>query len=46
MNKETLNRLAEPAETALLAISIISTTKTTFKAYGELRTLDGMNTVR
>ena len=45
MDKETLIKLAQPAATALLAISVM-TLPITVKAYGERVTLDGIITVR
>ena len=45
MDKETLIKLAQPAATALLAISVM-TLPITVKAYGERVTLDGTITVR
>ena len=45
MDKETLIKLAQPAATALLAISVM-TLPITVKAYGDRVTLDGIITVR
>ncbi len=44
MDKETLIRLAQPAATALLALSIC-TLPVTVKAYGEKVTIEGLVTV-
>ena len=44
MDKESLIRLAQPAATALLALSVM-TLPITVKAYGERITLDGNITV-